>query len=122
MKEVIKELELLISHIESLPIGERDDNYPEIESLFIELFKDSNNYYAVVINNIEDGSYFGKQCNVTFYRAPFDSTIVDLEIAWDNTQISIYTTKHNGFWVPSYTTNKNVLESWKSFLKEQLYL
>jgi len=122
MSTTLQALDRLIKCHDSLAYPNKPHNSPAIDNELIELFNNDASYYAVDIDAIRDGSYFGRQCSIAFSESPIMGTSIELEIAWDNTNIAVYTANHNGYWVAPYTTNKNVLKAWKQFLKKHLFI
>ena len=112
VNNTLEELSLLLTSFDSVPYPNKPDDTPEINKRLIELFNDDSCYYAVYIDNIRDGAYYGRQCNLTFLSAPMFGQTIEFEIAWDDNTIAVYTAaNHNGYWVAPYSTNLDVLET-----------
>jgi len=117
--KIFKELLEKLTEFDELDYPKPDFG-KEISDLFIPILKNYKSL-TVEINNIEEGAYFGKQCVVSFYDSPFCEKCVEVEIAWDSSRISIYTSKHEGYWVAPYTTEAELLPVWIEFLKDFLF-
>lgn len=87
-----------------------DGQKPRNEDLFIDEF-------IKLITNLEDdrdiqfdgdGSYFGKQITLHLDSGIWiGDPLIHFEIAYSQTEISVYSAKHNGFWYPEYLSISN---------------
>jgi len=87
-----------------------EGNKPCNEDLFINEFID-------LITNLSDdrdvtfdgdGSYFGKQVTLHLNSGVWiGDPLVYFEIAYSQTQISVYKANHEGFWVPEFISMYN---------------
>ena len=64
-----------------------------------------------------EGSYFGKQITVIEDNYFAREDLLCFEVAYDNTQIVIYTANHNGFWVKPYCTVNHDNTMFKAFYR-----
>ncbi len=85
------------------------DTRKENDSAFITLFCElisSPHFDERDVTFDGDGAYFGKQITINVGSTWRMSSVSDLdfEIAYDHSQIVIYTANHNGFWVEPFVS------------------
>lgn len=103
----------------------KDKNDPEFIRMFIEYLASIDDADDVILGG--SGAYFGVECTVRKDRNHWGD--VGFEVAYSDTQISVYTDNHQGFWVPEYIALgkddeqfEPVIQAFKDMIKRLFYL
>jgi hypothetical protein len=96
---MFKKLNEYLSKWHSIEEEEKPCNEDDFINPFIELLNNADSYsYDLSFDG--DGSYFGKQITISFYKKEYHPFC--FEVAYSQKNISVYTANHHSYWTPEY--------------------